>query len=89
MKVVKVDCIGLDGEDWKRQPFFTMRGGKVEPADTTAAWMVKDGIAVPDGETMRLLYPKDGMAFMEGLSRAFHGSYFHATKPYEAEEDEA
>lgn len=86
MKVLKVDCISLKGETPCREPFFTMRDGKVEPADKSAAWMVKDGIEVPDGETMRTLHPKDGLAFMEGLSRAFHGTYFHATKPYEAEE---
>ena len=86
MKVLKVDCIGLNGADWERWPFFTMRAGKVEPANGHMAEMVKDGIEVPDGETLRTLHPKDGLAFMEGLSKAFHGSYFHATEPYEVEE---
>ena len=86
MKVVKVDCVSLEGESLHRLPFFTMRDGKVEPADESAAKMVEEGIMVPVGGTLRTLFPKDGMAFMEGLSFAFSGTYFHATQPYEAEE---
>ena len=63
-----------------------MRDGKVEPADKSAARMVKDGTAAPDDETLRILHPKVGLTFMEGLSRAFHGRYFHTTKPYEVGE---
>lgn len=87
MKTLSVDCYSLRNLEWVREPFFIMRNGEVKPASNGEIF-AEEGIVVPVNGELKTLYPKDGLAFMEGLHIALHGSYFCATKPYEVDKEE-
>lgn len=74
----RVDLIFTD--TGAQVPFFEMEDGVVSPLCPSGKEVAKDGIIVKAGVT---LFPKDGMAFMEGLRIAFSGSMVRATAPYE------
>ena len=45
-------------------------------------------VGIIAGLELRVLFPKDGMEFMEGLQYQFRGGYYTATAPYEVPDGE-
>lgn len=77
---LRVDILYTTAKGQERRPLFELREGVVRSLDPFAEELARDGITT-DGRT--ILYPKDGLAFMEALHIALSGGSARATKAYE------
>ncbi len=77
---MRVDIIYTGEETDTTVPMFSMKDGIVTPLSVSAKEDAIQGISV-DGEHM--LFPSDGIDFLNALQIVYSGAYVRATAPYE------
>ena len=76
---LRVDMIYTGEQEDTTVPMFSMKDGAVEPLSVSAKEDAATGISI-DGESV--LFPSDGMKFMDALQIVYSGAYARATAPY-------